>query len=289
MNYISSISKQSQGIIYIIISCLFVSFMIGIVRHLSYNYHVMFILMMRCLFSLLFFIPDLLISYKKLLSTNNFKWHLLRGLNSSASNFVWFYVVSILPLADIVSISFTIPIITVIAAMFIFKEKVDNRIWLSLFLGFLGVLIILRPGIKDVGYQYLFVLISVILWSATNIMTKKLSHTESPKTIVAYLTIIMFAISFPLSIPFFAKIDFNSLCWFVLLGLVSNLAYFFISLAYSKADLSILQPFDFTRLVFTSIIAYFAFGEVIDLFTIIGSLIILFGAALILGGKKNKI
>ncbi len=133
MNYISSISKQSQGIIYIIISCLFVSFMIGIVRHLSYNYHVMFILMMRCLFSLLFFIPDLLISYKKLLSTNNFKWHLLRGLNSSASNFVWFYVVSILPLADIVSISFTIPIITVIAAMFIFKEKVDNRIWLSLF------------------------------------------------------------------------------------------------------------------------------------------------------------
>lgn len=72
------------------------------------------------------------------------------------------------------------------------------------------------------------------------------------------------------------------------MGAISNLSHMSMSIAYSKTDLSLVQPFDFTRLIFTSVIAYFAFGEVVDIWVVFGSLIILFGVIAVLPRKKKK-
>lgn len=289
MIFANKFSENTQGIIYMVTCCFFISVMINIVRHLSQEFHIIFILMVRNFFAFIFFIPEIINDYQGLLKTKKAKLHLVRGINGLFAMMSWFYAISILPLSEAVSISFIIPILTTLAAMFFLGEKVKNSNWVSLLIGLFGVLIILRPSFKDLNTNYIFVFISVFLWTISNTLTKAMAKTEKPKTIVAYMSLIMLICSIPFAFPYMRPIDLNNLFWFVALGLISNLAHFSISYAYTKSDLSILQPFDFTRLIFTSIIAYFVFGEKLDIWVMIGSLVIFTGVITILPRKKlNK-
>lgn len=115
-----------------------------------------------------------------------------------------------------------------------------------------------------------------------------MTKTEKPQTIVAYMSFIMFVCSIPFAWPYMKTITLVDFLWFSALGAVSNLLHIAISSAYSKADLSHVQPFDFTRLIFTAIISYFAFGEIIDVWVIIGSLVILCGVIIIMPRSQKR-
>ncbi|MBU6338423.1 MAG: DMT family transporter [Rickettsiales bacterium] len=288
MKFYHRLSQNSQGIFFIILACFLASVLIALVRYLSENFHILFIVMVRNFFGLLFFLPQILIDYKSVFKTSKLKLHIFRGTNGLASMMIWFHVVTVLPLSEAVSISFIIPIITTLVAMIYLKEKVTSKNWIGCFVGFVGILIILRPGFKEFNNAYFYSFASVILWVISNIIIKVMTKTEKPQTIVAYMSLVMLICSIPFALPHLKAIGFVDLLWFAALGLVSNLLHIFISTAYTKADLSYVQPFDFTRLVFTAIISYFAFDEVIDFWVIVGSLIILFGVIITLP-KKQKI
>ncbi len=287
MKFIEKLSHDAQGIFYIICSCLFASIMVAVVRHLSQDFHVLFIVMVRNFFALIFFVPQLIKNHKLVLQTNKFHLHAIRGTVGLASMIMWFYAISVIPLSQAVSISFIIPILTTLAAILILKEKVKSNSWLAIFIGFIGILIILRPGFREFNPAYFLIFGSVSLWAVSNIVIKMMIRTEKPKTIVAHMALIMLICSIPLAFPYMQPLDLKSLVWFVLLGLLSNLTHFSISLSYEKSDLSKVQPFDFTRLIFTSIIAYFAFGERFDFWVFVGSFVILFGVMIVLPRKKR--
>lgn len=244
--------------------------------------------MVRNFFGLMFFLPQILHDYKKVFATNNLNLHIFRGVNGLASMMIWFHVVSTLPLSEAVSISFIIPIITTIAAIIFLKEKVKANSWIACFIGFIGILIILRPGFKTFNPAYFYSFASVILWVISNILIKIMTKTEKPQTIVAYMSFVMLICSIPFAMPYMQPINFTNFMWFALLGAVSNVLHIFISSAYSKADLSYVQPFDFTRLIFTAIISYFAFGEIIDFWVIIGSLVILCGVIIVMPREQRQ-
>ena len=288
MRFLNKLSDSSQGIAYVILACLFASILIAMVRHLSKEFNIFFIVMVRNLFGLAFLLPGIIQSKCEIFRTEKLWLHVIRGLNGLASMTIWFYVITIMPLSEAVSVSFVIPIITTIAAIIFLKEKVTTKSWIAIFIGFTGILVILRPGFNQFHIGYFYSFISVILWSASNIMVKMITKTEKINTIVAYTSLVMLIASIPLAIPYIKPISFENLIWFAALGLVSNLVYVFISTSYSKADLSIVQPFDFTRLIFTAIISYFAFDEVIDIWVIIGSLIILCGVIIVAPRKNRK-
>jgi drug/metabolite transporter (DMT)-like permease len=92
----------------------------------------------------------------------------------------------------------------------------------------------------------------------------------------------------PFALPYLAPLNFISFVEFFILGIISNISYKLIAEADSKNDLSILQPFDFSRLIFTSFVAYFVFDEKLDIWVFIGSLVILFGLILIVKKKSLK-
>ncbi len=282
------ISNNSQAILYTVLTCFLVSVLIAIVRHLSTNFHVFFIIMMRNFFAFALFVPLMLKSRANLFKTKNLKLHIFRNINGSVAMMVWFSTVTMMPLPEAVSFTFIVPIITTLAAMLILKEKVSARIWEALAIGFVGVLVITRPGFQEFKIAYIFAFATTILWSISNLVVKYMTKTDTPQTIVAYMSVIMLIISIPLGVTKMAPMNFDDVFWLVLLGLFSNLSHLSLSKAYSKADLSVVQPFDFTRLIFTAIISYFAFGEVIDAFSIIGSLIILSGTIFIASKNKKK-
>ena len=273
------ITKEYKGIFLFILSCFFVSVMVGLVRQLSTTgLHFTQILMMRSFFALLLMSPLIIKSNGKILQTNNLKLHFLRSSTGFIAVLSWFYVVTQIPLPQAVSITFTVPIITTLAAVMILNESVNVRLYLSLFLGFCGVLIIIRPGFNDLHFAHFVSLLSTIIWAISNVFTKKLSKTEGANTITIYLSIIILFLSIPITLPNFQNMNLEQLTWLFFLGLSSNLVHITLSSSFKIADLSLLQPFDFSRLIFTSLIAYFAFSELIDFYTIIGSIVIIFAA-----------
>jgi drug/metabolite transporter (DMT)-like permease len=287
MKYFHKLSNVAQGAWLNVLACFFASIMVAIVHHLSKDFHVFFIVMLRNLFGLAFFLPHFFRSQGSVFKTSHLKLHLTRGVIGMTSMFFWFYSVSILPLAEATAISFVGPILTMMVAVFFLKEKVHHNVWIACFVGFLGVLITIRPGFRELHFAHLSNLIAVALWAITNALIKTMTKTEKPQTIVAYMTLVMFFFSIPFAAFYMQVVDLESAIYFVLLGLFSNLTHLCISSALSKADLSYIQPFDFTRLIFTVIIAYFLFSEPLDYWVFIGSAVIFLGI-MITASKKSR-
>lgn len=288
MNFYRQLSSKSQGILYIIMTCFFVSILVAVVRHLSDQFHTFFIVMMRSVFGLVFFIPQIVKDRKSIFKTKKLNLHIYRNINGLIAVIVWFYAITLLPLSEAISITFIVPIITTLAAMFFLGEKVQKRTWIAILIGFLGVLIIIRPGFKEFQFAYILVIISTCLWAVSNVLVKKMTDTEKPKTIVAYMSVIMVVISIPFALPYIKPMTSVDILWFIALGVISNISHLSMSIAYSKTSLSVLQPFDFTRLIFTALIAYFVFGEIVDIWVIIGSLVILFGVIIVAPKRREK-
>jgi len=280
--------QNYRGIFEIILSCFLLSIVVALVRHLNQNFHIFFIVMMRNLFGLIFLLPQFIKNRGTIFQTKNIYLHVFRGGNGTISMFFWFYAVNSLPLSEAVSLSFLTPIVTTIASMIFLKEKVSKNIFLASFISFIGVIIILRPGFHKFDEGYIFSFCSIIFWTISNLIVKTMTKTDKPRTIVAHMTFFMFIFSMPFAIPYLAPLDFMSFFEFFILGAISNISYKLIAEAYSKNDLAILQPFDFSRLIFTSFVAYFIFDEKLDIWVFIGSLIILCGLILIVKKKSIK-
>lgn len=288
MKFYHNLSQEGQGIFYAIATCFFASILIALVRHLSSEFHIFFIVMVRNFFGLVFFLPQIIKNHNDVFKTNRIGLHIFRGLNGVTSMFLWFYVVKVLPLSEAVSISFIMPILTTVAAVYILKEKIRTHTWIGTFIGFVGILIILRPGFREFNPAYFFSFASVGLWVISNLLVKVMTKTEKPQTIVAYMSLIMLIASIPFAFPYMQPIDFEHFCYFAALGLASNLTHICLSHSYAKADLSLMQSFDFTRLIFTAIISYFFFGEIIDIWVVVGSLVILCGMLVVMPRRKKK-
>jgi drug/metabolite transporter (DMT)-like permease len=244
--------------------------------------------MMRNIFSLVFLLPLVIGKFGKVAKTSKTKMHLLRGLTGFLGMVSWFYAITLIPISEAVSISFIVPIITTLAAMFFLKEKVSKKIWLSLAIGFIGVVIIIRPGFRDFNTAYLLAILAPFIWSTSNILVKKLVATESPETIILYSSSVILILSIIVSVPYLKAMSLTDILWFVVLGLASNYTYIANAKCYVKSDISVVQPFDFSRLIFTAIISYFIFDEKLDLIMLLGAIVILLGSILVIP-RQSKI
>lgn len=282
-------TKELKGILFMVLAGFWASILIALVRGLSQDFHVFFIIMMRNFFGFVFFLPRIFHNYQKILVTKNIKIHFFRSINGIISMAMWFYSIAIIDLSEGVAISFIVPILTTIAAIVIFKEKLQKYSILSLIIGFIGILIILRPGFREVLPAHFYCLAAASLWMVSNILIKIMVKSDSPKTIVFYMSFFMMIFAIPFAFPHMRALSFYEIFLFASLGLVANLTHEAISKAYQNAKLSDVQPFDFTRLIFTAIISYVIFGQIIDIWVIIGSLVILFGVILVLPKKRAVI
>ena len=273
-DYLSHHTDEVRSILYMISGAFWFSVMTAMVRYLSHQMNVFEIVFFRNFFALAFMISWLVRSEAGSISTTRFKLYGLRSMNGMIAMMLWFSALTLVPLPQAVALSFSTPLFTTLAAMIFLHEKVGRHRWMALMIGFAGTLIILRPG-GHFEMSYLLVLGASVSWSISNILIKQLTRTESPHAIVFYMTLFMTPISLPPALLHWTTPSMKLLLWLVVLAAIANLAQICISKAYSKADMSVVQPFDFTRLIFASVIAYLMFDEVIDLWTMVGAIIIL--------------
>lgn len=188
---------------------------------------------------------------------------------------LWFHAVSLLPVTLVTALSFTTPIFSTLIAISFLGEKAGIRRWSAIACGFIGVLIILRPGISDMSSNALFVIGSSLMMGVAGVMVKTLSRTEPPETIVFYMALFMIPWSLPLAAANWQAVTLHQLWLVFWIGFFSTASHLLMARAYQRVDLVMLMPFDFSRLIFTALFAYALFGETIDGPTIAGSLLIL--------------
>ena len=241
---------------------------------------------MRFFFGLLIILPFIIKSRFKIYNTDNLKLHISRSIINVPMMILGFAALMYIPLEQIKAIGFLSPILVVILSVIFLKERIYLIRTFSLILGFIGTLIILRPGIIEINIGVYMVLLSGLLWSTVIIITKFMSKTDSAMTILTYQYTFVSLFTLPLAIIYWSNPTFASIFYSFLAAIVGTVLHLCINNSYKLADLSIIQPVWFTQLIFASLLGFIIFGSLPDLFTWIGAILV-FSSVLIITYREN--
>jgi len=196
--------------------------------------------------------------------------HVLRSVVGVSGMFCGFYAITHLPLATATAISFTKPLFLIVLAVLFLGETVRWRRWTATAVGFLGVLIVIRPGGDVFSFAMLVALFGSFLIADVTVLVKKLSVTDRNVTIIFYFGVITTIVA---AVPAYFVWQMPNLFEWSLLVLVGATAAFgqYCSLrAFRIAEATAVMPFDYTRLLFAGMFGYFFFAEVPDFWTLVG-------------------
>ena len=248
------------------------------VRYLSSELHPFEIAFFRNFLAFIFLLPLIMKNGGAILKTSHLKWQVLRaGLNVIAM-LMFFYALSITPIAVVQALSFTAPLFATIMAVLLLGEKVKLRRWMAIIIGFTGVMVILQPGFQPIDTGALLVLGSSAVWALTLITIKRLSNTDSPLTITIYVTMFLSILSLIPATFVWIWPQGWQWGWLLFAALTGTLAQLSLATAFAYAEASVVLPFDFAKIIWSSLLVYFIFGELVSVNTWVGATLIFSGA-----------
>jgi len=270
-----------KGILWMLTGAVFMSAMHTSIRHASADIHPFEIAFFRNVFAFLVVLPWLIRLGWAPLRTKRLGLLVVRGGLNTACMAAFFFALSITPLAEAAALSFTSGIYAALMAIFVFNEKVGLKRWSAIFLGFIGVFVVLRPGFETIGLGQMLILGSALGWGVCMIIIKTLGRTESALTITAYMSLVMAPLSLVPALFVWIWPSWEQLAWMAAIGILGGIGQYAMTEALRRAPTHVVTPIDFTRLLFISLFAYVAFGEVPDIYVWIGGMMIFSGVAFI--------
>ncbi len=253
---------------------LFGSFMGAGVKLLSDDLHPIIICFYRCLMGLIIITPFVARNNFKALQTDNMRLQIFRALINIISMICWFSAIGMMHFEKATALGFTTPLFTTVLAVLILGEVIRFHRTAALLLGFVGILIIIRPGYMPFEFGTILMLIASFSFSFVLIFVKKLSATDSSLTIIFYHLLYMTPAFFILSFFYWESINFNQLIIFILMGASGLLSHWCLAQAFKMSDTTFVMPLQFTKLIWASLIGLFIFSEQPDIWTWIGGVII---------------
>jgi drug/metabolite transporter (DMT)-like permease len=255
--------------------------MMVLVRHVSAMVHPFEAAFFRNLFGLALMMPWLLRSGLHALSTQRLGMHIVRALFGLSAMLCLFTALSLLPLAEVTALTFAAPLFATAGAALVLKERVRLRRWTATLVGFLGVVIILRPGAEIIAPAALIALGAALFMAGAIVSIKSLARSEHPAAIVIYFGLLVTPMSLVPALFVWTTPGPQLLLWFVLIGLTATAGQILMTRAFAAAEASAVMPFDFSRLVFVSVFGMILFGEMPDAWTYVGAAIIMAAAVYI--------
>ena len=208
------------------------------------------------------------------LQTNNMRLQVLRALINIISMICWFSAIGMMHLEKATALGFTTPLFTTLLAVLVLGEIIRFHRTAALFLGFIGIIIIIRPGYVPFEFGTLLMLIASFSFSFVLIFVKKLSATDSSLTIIFYHLLYMTPVFFILSFFYWENINLYQLIVFTLMGASGLLSHWCLAQAFKMSDTTFVMPLQFTKLIWASLIGLFIFSEQPDIWTWLGGIII---------------
>ena len=257
-----------------ICATLFGSSMGAGVKFLSDDLHPIIICFWRCLMGLMLITPFIARNNFKALQTSNMGLQIFRAAINILSMICWFSAIGMMHFEKATALGFTTPLFTTILAVIVLGEVIRFHRTAALILGFIGILIIIRPGYIPFEFGIFLMLIASLSFSFVLIFVKKLSATDSSLTIIFYHLLYMTPAFFILALFYWENINLYQLMVFIFMGASGLLSHWCLAQAFKLSDTTFVMPLQFTKLIWASLIGLFIFSEKPDIWTWVGGIII---------------
>lgn len=287
VSFFINMPGRSLSVLLMILSGVCFVAMHSAAKYLADEVHIFEIVFLRCALVVVILSPFLFKEGKKSLFTKQPKNQIYRIVTNSIAILLFFYGLSISPLSLATVLNFTAPIFTVIFAVIFLKEKLTTHRLISLLLGFIGVMCVLRPDLS-LNLGGLLVLLSSLVWASSLIFIKKLTKTDSAVTISLYAGVGMMPATFAAAYPYLEEINFVQFLFILFIAVSGTTAQTLLNSALKRGDLSFLLPLDFLRLIWSVLLGIALFGESTSVFLWLGGLFILGATTLIVTSERKN-
>ncbi|HMN92109.1 MAG TPA: DMT family transporter [Hydrogenophaga sp.] len=212
--------------------------------------------------------------------TDRLPQHALRNTVHYAAQYGWFVALTLIPLAQVVSIEFTMPIWSAALAVLFLGERMSGRKWFAVLLGLVGVAVIVRPGAGELDAGQLIALASALGFAVSVVLVKSLTRTDTAVTISFWMLAIQSAIGLVPALMVWQWPSAQVWGWVVVVAFCGTYSHYCFARAMQHADATVVVPMDFLRVPLTALVGWLAYSEGLDLFTVLGVGLILAGNAL---------
>ena len=237
-------------------------------------YSILLLIFLRNIINLGLMAPSVLKQGRSIYKTERWGLHAVRNAFLYAGNVAWFYGVTLITLADVAALQFTSPLFTALIAGVILREHIGGHRMIAIIFGFVGALIIIRPGMVPIETGTLLILLAALLYSGAHVVTKQLSETESGNTVVFYMSVSILIYSAIPAIFVWETPAYADIPAIIGLGITGYATHYCITRSLAAGDASFVIAFDFMRLPLSAILGWFLFSEAIDIWTCLGALTI---------------
>jgi len=268
-------SKEFVGILFAVAAYFSFSILDAFQKTAVINHSIFQLLFIKYIFTLLLSCSEAKRKKNyKFWQSNNVKLQVLRSFFSIIESGCFVLAFRYLSLADVHSVGSLAPVIIVALSALILKEKVSPKTWIAIFVGFLGVLIILRPGLSIFDIKSLLPLMAAFFLGLYQVVTRKVSKNDSTETSLFYTSLIGFIAMSILAFVYWQPLTLNSYFLFTGIGIFFSMGIYFQIIALSKARASIIQPFHYTLIFWAIILGYLVYDDLPDMPTVAGAIII---------------
>ena len=258
------------GIGWMVLTTLFFVAVTGIVRYVGTDISAPQAAFIRYFFGVLIFVPALMRLAGNMPSPTLMKLFTMRGLVHGFAVMLWFYAMARIPIAEVTALGYTAPIFVTIGAAFFFREKLHFRRIAAVLVGFIGVMIILRPGFESISAGQLAQLVAAPLFACSFLFAKRLTEEADPGVIVMMLSLICTIVLLPGALLNWSTPTLAEVLWLALTAVFATVGHYTMTRAIQSAPLTVTQPIGFLQLIWATALGVAVFGEPVDPFVILG-------------------
>jgi drug/metabolite transporter (DMT)-like permease len=211
------------------------------------------------------------------LGTTRFPQHLLRNAVHYAAQYGWFVALTLIPLAQVVSIEFTMPIWSAVLALVYLGERMSGRKWLAVALGLVGVAVIVRPRAGGLEVGQLIALAAAVGFAVSIVLVKSLTRTDAAVAISFWMVVVQSAIGLVPALVVWRWPTLAGWGWVVVVAFCGTYSHYCFARAMEHAEATVVVPMDFLRVPLTALVGWLAYAERVDAYTALGVGLILVG------------
>jgi len=278
----AGLSGPARCAVWMVLAGMAFSTMGGLIKFLAAYMHAFEVAFFRCFFGLLWMLPWLVRRGPTALRTRRFPLYLARGAFGVAGMLGGFYAVAHLDLADATALSFTAPLFATVGAALVLRERVRLRRWSATILGFIGVLVILRPGAGgEIDIAVVASLLGAATMAANMLIVKRLTDTEPTEAVVVWMVVLLAPMTLIAALPVWVWPEPWQWPYLAAMGLAGTLGHLAVTRGFKAADASLAMTFEYVRMPMSAGVGIVVFSERPTVWTFIGAGIVAASSAYI--------
>ncbi len=268
-------NRTLQGVCWMVITTLLFVLMTSVIRYLGSDVPSVQAAFIRYAIAIVLTLPVLWRYWPIRMSMHTFKLYSARTLVHAGGVMLWFYAMARISVAEVTAIGYAAPIFVALGAGLFLGEKLRARRIIGIVIGFIGTLIILRPGFQEINSGQIAQLCATPLFAISFLIAKRLTATENSVMIVSMLSIGCTIALLPGALIQWETPTFTEIMWLTLTALFATAGHYTLTRAIEAAPLTVTQPLGFLQLIWAIIIGYVFFNEGVDHFVLLGGAIII--------------